>query len=609
MPIKVLYSKNTFFYIILMTHTHAWFWGVLRRYAPLYGHVLVASFIVNLLSLSMPLFIMNVYDRIVPNNAFESLWVLSIGVAIAASLDFALRTARIHFVDAAGRNADIRLQSMFMETLMDIRFDALFAQKETRSVGAIVTRVRELEYVRDFLGSSTILALTDLPFICIFIALIFYIGGSLGVIPLIALPVLFLFSKLMQSSLERHSAAQMATNAHKQSFLTEIISSLETIRATRMQKVLCAQWGHLVAKNADATIQARAHSSCSSNGMALFNMFLSVSLIILGVYRISEGLMTTGALIASVILFGRCASPISSLMNILANLQKTRVALQQLDTLLQLPSENPQNPEQAIPENALAVPLIFEKVSFCYPGVEVQTTSLKDVSMSIPPGAKVGFLGASGSGKSTLARLCAGLYVPTEGRVLLGPLDMRNAPLRPYRNKVGFLPQEIRIFKGTLRHNIAMAWPYDSPCDEENLLQAATIAGVMDFASQHPLGLDMPIGENGTGLSGGQAQSVALARALLGDPHTLILDEPSAQMDIASEIRLVTRLAPYVKNKTLIIFTHKITMLHLVSRVVSLKNGSIHGETSTQEAIAQLQAHHTSLGKGSTAKGAPHAKT
>ncbi len=587
-----------------MKQTYSWFWGVLARYAPLYGHVLVASLVVNLLSLSMPLFVMNVYDRIVPNNAFESLWVLAIGVIIAACLDFALRIARVHFVDSAGRNADIRLQSMFMETLMDVRFDTLLKQKETSSVGAIVSRVRELEYVREFLGSSTILAITDLPFILLFILLIFYIGGTVGLIPLLAIPILLACSMLVQNNFEKNSHNQMQANAQKQSFLTEVISSLETVRVTRMEKTIAKHWERNVANTADATIKARFYSSITSYSMVVFNMVLSVSLVILGVYRISEGLMTTGGLIACVILFGRCAAPMNALVNILSNFQKTRMALDQLNTLLSFPSENPKTLEldQPLPQNSLAVPLIFERVSFSYPGHNIQTTALKDISMTIPPKAKVGFLGASGSGKSTLARLCAGLYLPTEGRVMLGPLDMRNAPLRPYRNKLGFLPQEIRIFRGTLRQNIAMAWPYDSVCDEENLMQAATLAGVMDFASEHPLGLDMPIGENGTGLSGGQAQSVALARALLGNPHTLILDEPSAQMDIASEFRLVSRLKPYLKDKTVIILTHKITMLNLVDRVISLQKGGIHWEASTEDAIKQIKEHHKAMAQQSIKK-------
>ncbi len=552
--------------------------------------------VINLLSLAMPLFVMNVYDRIVPNNAFESLWVLAMGVAIAAFLDFSLRIARMRFVDVAGRNADVKLQTLFLQRLMNVRLDALYAHNETRSVGAIVARVRELEYVRDFLGSGTLVSLADLPFTFLFIALIFYIGGSVGFIPLIAIPILVGFSLLVQKSFAKNSQSQMHANAVKQSFLTEMISSLETIRATRMEKILLRQWEHTVSVATDATIHARTESSVSSYGIVLFNMVLSVAVVVLGVYRISEGLMTTGSLIACVILFGRCASPLNGLVGILTNFHKTLLSIKQLDTLIHLPSENPDTDVEnknfsdelaALPKSSLPVRIAFEKVAFSYPGAQVQSMALHDINMQIFPGAKIGVVGASGSGKTTLARLLAGIYVPTEGRVMLGPLDTRHAPMRPYRSKVGFLPQEIRIFRGTLRHNIALAWPYDEPCTEEALIKAATLAGVMDFAREHPLGLDMPLGEQGTGLSGGQAQAIALSRALLGDPHTLILDEPTAQLDPASEQRLIQRLAPYLADKTVFIFTHKAPMLHLVQRVIAMEKGRIIWEGPQQEALLQ----------------------
>ncbi len=583
-----------------MNDSYQWFWGCIARYAPLYGHVLVASVIINLLSLAMPLFVMNVYDRVVPNNAFESLWVLAIGMMIAASLDFILRIIRMRFVDVAGRNADVKLQSLFLERLMGVRLDALYKHTETKSVGAIIARVRELEYVRDFLGSGTILALTDLPFIVFFIALTFFLGGTLGFIPLLAVPILGLLAYFIQKPFTESSKSQMHANAVKQSFLTELISSLETIRATRMEKVLLHYWERYVGVASDANVHTRAQSSVSTHAISLFNIFLTVSLVVAGVYRISEGLMTTGGLIACVILFGRCAAPMNALVNILANFQKTLLAVKQLHMLMQLPSENPTGDDYALsdelggtftapslPQATLAVPIVFEKVSFSYPAVKVDTLALRDISMSIYPRARLGFVGASGSGKSTLARLLSGIYVPTEGRIMIGSLDSANTPMRPFRNKVGFLPQEIRIFRGTLRHNIALAWPGEGECDEESLMQAASLAGVMDFAAEHPLGLDMPLGEHGTGLSGGQAQSVALARALLGDPHTLILDEPAAQLDAASEQRLVKRLSTIVANKTVIIFTHKMPMLDLVDRVVALDKGRIVWSGSRQEALAQ----------------------
>ena len=601
-----------------MVGKHNWFWDILRRYIPLYRHVLVASVVVNCLSLAMPLFIMNVYDRIVPNNAFESLWVLAIGMGLAASLDFALRMARIHFVDIVGRNADIKLQSAFMHSIFNARFNDLYSNKDTASVGAIISRVRELEYVRDFLGSSTFLALTDLPFIIFFILLTFYIGGMLGFIPLFAIPILVLFAFLTQKVFARNSQKQMHANAQKQSFLSEIINSLETIRATRMEKSLLQDWRKKLSHASDTTIHAHMQTSFNSYGIVLFNMLLTISLVIAGVYAISKGNMTSGGLIACVILFGRTASPMNGLVNIISNYHKTLLALEQMDKLLHLPSENPNSlnadqydmdyidskdivepdyPEEgledypedkhfALPASTIAVPIVFERVTFSYPSSRCQTTALKDINMIIRPGAKIGFVGSSGSGKSTLARLCAGLYLANEGRVLLGTLDMKHTPMRSFRNQIGFLPQEIRIFRGTLRYNIAMAWPHDYPYEEKDIINAANIAGVMDFAGEHPLGLDMPLGDQGTGLSGGQAQCVALARALLGNPHTLILDEPAAQLDNASALRLVDRLGSYIEGKTILIFTHKASLLNLVDKVIVLDKGRLVSESSREKFLS-----------------------
>ncbi len=580
-----------------MTQSKHWFWGILARYSTLYGHVLVASLVVNVLTLAMPLFIMNVYDRVVPNNAFESLWVLAIGMLLATGLDFFLRMSRMRFVDAAGRNADVQLQSLFMRTLLQIRLDALYTTKDTGNVGAIIARVRELEYVRNFLGSRTLLALTDLPFIALFIALMFFIGGNLAFIPLISIPFLALFSFSVQKIFYKASQNSMVANAEKQSFLTEMITGLETIRATRMQDTLMHGWNDKTAKSADTHIHSSALAMMSTQGLAFFNILLTVLLVIMGVYQISEGLLTTGGLIACVILFGRTAAPLNALVQILADFQQTSMTLNRFGQLLSMPQENFTQETQTMPQAALPVPIQLEKLGFYYPtGTKQNVTALKDINIKILPGAKLGFVGTSGSGKSTLARLLLGLYAPTEGRILLGRLDMQHTPMRPFRNKVGFLPQEIRLFSGTLRHNIALAWPSDCPYSEEGLLKAATIAGVMEFAAEHPLGLDMPLGERGLGLSGGQAQCVALARALLGDPHTIILDEPAAQLDDASVNRLIKRLAPYLKDKTVILFTHKANMLQLVHTVIAMEKGQLIWSGSTDKIIAkngqiEYQAH------------------
>ncbi len=564
----------------------AWFWATLTRYAPLYGHVLVASVVVNLLGLAMPLFIMNVYDRIVPNNAFESLWVLAIGMSLAAGLDFALRCARIRFVDVAGRNADLRLQSLFLNAILNVRLGSLKEKPETSTVGALLAKVREFEYVREALGSGTILPLTDLPFIVLSLGLIFYLGGPLGFIPLLTVPILLGISIILQKSFKHRARAQTIAAAQKQSLLAEIVTGLETIRVARLTKTILKQWQQVVARSADAANEAKSLTAIHTHALTLLIMLLTVALVVAGVYRISDGAMSMGGLIAAIILFGRITGPMLNLVQTLFGLGQATMALSQLGALLELPQENFGEIVQKTTKTDTVLPLAitFEEVSFSYPANS--GTALKHINLAITPGAHIGFVGPSGSGKSSLARLCAGLYLPTSGHVSWGSQDLASAPLHKIRAELGYLPQEFTLFRGTIAQNIAAAWPYeDSPLTDDDLIQAATLAGVMDFAAEHPLGLDMPLGERGSGLSGGQAQAVALARALLGNPSTIILDEPAAHLDQAAEKRLCERLAPFLAQRTVLIFTHKPQLLKLTKTVIALSNGNIIWSGPTSKAL------------------------
>jgi len=590
-----------------------WFWSIVSHYAPLYMHVAVASFMVNVFGLAMPLFVMNVYDRIVPNSAFESLWVLTIGVLLAAVLDFVLRNARAYFVDTAGRNADVLLLGRFMDALMDTRLDAAPAS----SVGGLLAKVREFEYVREFLGSSTIVALLDLPFILIFMALIYILGGWLVLIPLSAIPVMLIFALLVQWSFERSARLQLQHSMKKNALLGEIAAGFETVRATRLSAALTKRWDVLVDQSAESTVQARFLGIFTAHSSMFINVLLSVSLVVAGVYRIASGEMSMGGLIACVILQGRCMAPLSSIVNVVGNLHKALIGLDSMRALMAMPRENPSmadgdyfnnmgntanssnlnnsedsstmsvnssNNDTALfapaeikqsTKRALAVDIRFENVSFRYPGQDSLTLALSGLNLHIKRGEHIGIVGQTGSGKSTLARLAAGLYLPTDGRALYGTVDMRRAPMRAIRQNMGFLPQQITLFSGTIRSNICDAWPDDVPLTEEALIQLAELSGVMDFAKYHPLGLDMPIGEHGTGLSGGQAQAVALARALAGEPETIIFDEPTSNLDNATETCLLKRLTPYFAGKTLIILTHRTSVLRLVDRVVVMERGHI----------------------------------
>lgn len=589
-----------------------WFWGIITHYAPLYVHVGLASFMVNLLGLAMPLFVMNVYDRIVPNSAFESLWVLTIGILLAVLLDFVLRNARAYFVDTAGRNADVLLLGRFMDTLMDTRLDAAPAA----SVGGLLAKVREFEYVREFLGSSTLITLLDFPFILIFMGLIFMLGGWLVLIPLCSIPIMLIFTLLVQWPFERSTRRQLQHSMKKNALLGEIAAGFETIRVTRLGAALTRRWDALVDKSAESTAQARFLGVLTAHSGMLINSVLSVALVVSGVYRIDAGHMSMGGLIACVILQGRCMAPLSSLVNIIGNLHRAILGLNSMRVLMELPRENPHIPHQndlndqdnndsenplfaynaslstldgtILQKRALPVDIHFKNVSFRYPGQDALTLALSGINLHIKRGEHVGIIGHTGSGKSTLARLAAGLYLPTDGRALFGTVDMSRAPMHGIRQNMGVLPQQVVLFSGTIRSNICDAWPEDVPLTEDALLQLAELCGVMDFARLHPLGLDMPVGEHGTGLSGGQAQAVALARALAGEPETIILDEPTSNLDNISEAQLRERLKSYFTNKTLIVLTHRTSILHLVDRIIVMEQGRIIKDGPLHEVVKFL---------------------
>lgn len=579
------------------------------HYLPLYRHVLAASLVVNILTLAMPLFVMNVYDRVIPNKAVETLWVLALGAMLAFGMDFVLRNARTYFVDLAGRNADVLLLGRFMDVLMDMRFDGT-----RHSMGGLVSQVREFEQLREFFASTTLLTLLDAPFILIFLLLIYVLGGPLVLIPLLTLPCMVLFALALQEPFRRSAEAQTRQVARKNALLVEIAAGLETIKASQMQPFLIRHWDSVVDEGARATAEARRLGALAGTTSLFINVLLSLLLVVAGAYRIFEGQLSMGGLIACVILQGRVMAPLMQLASLFTQFQKSRVALHALTRFMSAPLENPvpessptgQSPEApdartahdsggllsprftleaegqaAMRQAAVDVPgrsllvadLCADKVFFRYPGQDGHSWALEDVSLRIRQGEKVGIVGATGSGKSTLARLCMGLYRPVQGRMLLGDVDMERLPMRAVRSRMGFLPQEICLFSGTLRENLLMAWP--APPTEEELLHVAEVAGVLDYARLHPLGLDMPLDERGVGLSGGQAQALALARALARNPEILILDEPSSNLDVEAEARLCRRMRPTLEGRTLILLTHRLSLLEMVDRVLVLDRGKV----------------------------------
>ena len=555
-----------------------WFWDTLFNFMPIYRHVLLGSFVVNMVALAGPLFTMNVFDRVVPNNATDTLWVLALGVGLTYLFDFMLRNLRSHFVDIAGQNADVVLASKLMQQLLHIRLDA-----RPDSTGAMANNLREFESLREFFGSSTLLALVDLPFLVVFLFIIAFIGGPIVSIPLAAVPLVILAGIYMQFPLQRTTEQGFKENMQKNALLVEIINGLETVKTCMAEGQMQHTWEKVVAMNAVSNRRTKSMTSVSMTASLLATQLVSVGVIIWGVYLINDGALTMGGLIGCNMLASRAMAPLSQIATMLNRLQHSRMSLKSLDMLMEMPTERSDG-DSYVEFGHLDHSLTLEDLSFKYPNSE--RFAMQNVSMHIAPGEKVGIIGRMGSGKTTLGRLCLGLYQPTDGAVKLGGVDIRQLDPATLRSRVGYVSQDNYLFYGTVRENIAFG---RTTVDDRMILRAATIAGVTDFIRAHPAGFGMMVGERGMSLSGGQRQAVAIARALLHDPDILILDEPSSNMDNSSEVALKRRLAQAAAGKTLLLVTHRLSMLDLVDRLIIMDLGRVVADGPKNQVMAALR--------------------
>jgi ATP-binding cassette subfamily C protein LapB len=559
-------------------NTKKWFWGTVLHFTPIYRHVIMASIFINILAIASPIFTMNVYDRVVPNNALETLWVLALGVALAFFFDFALRNLRGYFVDIAGRNSDILVASKLMSHLLSIRLD-----HKPESTGALVNNMREFDALREFFSSTTLLALVDLPFLILFIVVIFAIGGPVAIVPAVAAPIVILVGIMMQGPLKRAIEGGYKESTQKNALLVEAVSGMETIKTSRAEGPMLGRWEKIVGQGARSAIRSKALSTFSLSFTQFASQVVYAGVIIWGVYRIAEGEMTTGGLIACSILVGRAMSPLGAVAAMLTRLQQSRMALKNLDLLMQLPSERPED-AQRMEHQDLRATVTFEGVSFKYPSG--LTNALSFLDFQINQGERVAIIGKMGSGKTTLGKLITSLYTPQRGAVKIGGMDIRQLDPAELRSKIGYMAQDNFLFYGTVRENITLGAPHVS---DQALLRAATIAGVTDFVKNNPAGFNLQVGERGLSLSGGQRQAITIARTLLLDPDIVVLDEPSSSMDVGVEAVLKLRLSAALKGKTLILITHRPSLLSLVTRVIALEDGKIIADGPRNTVLAELQ--------------------
>ena len=548
----------------LIPRARSWFRDTLKRSRWLYADAIAASFLINLIAMAAPLFVMNVYDRVVPNQATATLWVLATGIFIAYVFDLVLKSLRSLCLDLAGKKTDLIISATLFERIVGMSMKYRPAR-----VGSFAQNIHEFQSLRDFLASLTLTSLIDLPFTLLIFMVIAILGGHLVWIPMLAFPIALGIGYLLQKPLVDTMERTMALASERQSSLIETLAGLDAVKVNNAESERQYQWEQTIGTLSRLELRVKMLSGLSMNITLLIQQLAGVIMIVFGVYQIIGGNLSMGGLIACYMLSGRALSPLASLSGLMTRYQQAKVTMVSTDQMMELPQER-NFEERPLSRRTLQGAIECRGLNFTYPNQ--QNMALKNINLVIKPGEKIGIIGRSGSGKSSLAKLIVGLYQPDSGALLVDGVDIRQIDVSELRHNVGYVPQDIQLLAGTLRDNLVSGARY---VEDEVVLQAAELAGVHEFARLHPQGYELQVGERGQNLSGGQRQNVALARALLLNTPILLLDEPTSAMDNTGEERLKQRLQAVVESKTVVLVTHRASLLSLVDRLLVIDRGQI----------------------------------
>ena len=548
----------------LIPRARSWFKDTLKLSRWLYADAIAASFVINLVALAAPLFVMNVYDRVVPNQATATLWVLAAGICGAYLFDLVLKWLRSLCLDLAGKKTDLIISATLFERIVGMSM-----KNRPARVGSYAQNIHEFQGMRDFLTSLTLTSLIDLPFTLIILLVIALLGGHLVWIPVIAFPLALGIGHMLQKPLTKTLERTMALGAERQSSLIETLAGLDAVKVNNAESERQYQWEQTIGTLSRLELRVKLLSGTAMNITLLIQQLAGVAIICFGVYMIIDGTLSMGGLVACYMLSGRALGPLAALSGLLTRYQQAKVTMVSVDQMMELPQER-NFEERPLSRQVLQGAMEFRNLEFTYPNQE--NLALKNINLVIRPGEKIGIIGRSGSGKSSLAKLLVGLYQPDEGALLVDGVDIRQIDVSELRHNIGYVAQDIQLLAGSLRDNLVSGARY---VDDETVLQAAELAGVHEFAKLHPKGYELQVGERGQNLSGGQRQNVALARALLLNPPILLLDEPTSAMDNTGEERLKQRLQAVIENKTVILVTHRASLLTLVDRLLVIDRGQI----------------------------------
>jgi ATP-binding cassette subfamily C protein LapB len=561
----------------------AWFWNTVWRYKGFYIESMMAAVVANVLTLAAVFFAMNVYDRVVPTQAYTSLWTLAIGTTVAILLEFGTRWLKARLVDLAGRKADLSLNATLLREIMAIRLE-----HRPQSIGIFASSMRDFESLRDFMSSASMVMVVDMPFILMFLVLIAFIGGPIAWIPAAAVPILVIVGLWAQRPLMRAMRENMKESGDKQSVLVESLLNLEMLKAHNAESYLQRRWENANLATTDSYKKIRSLTNLMLGLTATAQQLVTVGMVVYGVYLIGDNTLTLGGLIASVILAGRAISPLGSVMALAARYQQARSSLDTLDALMKRPRDRDGSRRYVVPEK-IAGSLRADDLEFAYPG-EQPIPVIRKLSLNLAAGQHLALLGRIGSGKSTLLRLLAGLYTPLGGRVSIDGVDQQQIEPAELRSRLGYVGQEAQLFLGTLRDNLVLSDSWISDARVIDVLQKLDLYSVV---AGHPKGLDMPLTEAGGGLSGGQRQLLAIARMMLRDPALVYLDEPTSMMDQTTEAKVIEVLGAWLKGRTLVLSTHRLQLLVWVDRIALMDHGQIVLEGPREDMLKKLSTGTT----------------
>ena len=556
-----------------------WFWGTITKSWKIYRDVLLASVVINMIVLAAPLYTRNIYDRVIPNDAMSTLWTFTIGVFIAYTFDFILRMVRAYFIDIAGKKSDVMLSAKIFKHIQSTELS-----NRPKSTGTFAKQLGDFDSIRDLITSSSMTLLIDMPFTIIFLVVIYIMAGTLVFVPIVAMVLILAFGLYAHSSMKYTVEKTYRASGEKSGLLYEGITSIESVKAYNMQSRNQKKWEDATGEIAGWSIKTKILSTAVGSWSNYVQQLATVASVVYGVYLIQDGNLTMGGLIAVSMLLGRTIAPMRQVASLITRVHGAKAAFESLDKIMHNETELDES-KSYIQKASLDGEFEFKNVNFTYPEAEI--LSLSNMNFKIKQNQKIAILGRIGSGKSTIGKLLMRFYLPSEGSVYVDGIDINQ--LSPYelRKHIGYVPQHVQLFFGSVKDNIKMGVEH---VDDARVQMVARLAGVTDFTDKHPQGLDMQVGEGGQALSGGQRQLVALARALILFPKILIMDEPSSAMDLTTEKLLRDRLSEIMKDKTVIIATHKASLLDLVDTLMVVESGQMVAYGPKADVTAQLNA-------------------